>query len=138
MISQCSQSSIRSAWTHSILVLLMLSALAGGAGCGGGASPEQKAALARIAELGGRVNFKRGGYEVDLTQTPVENGDLAHLKEIPNLKNLDLQGTRIGDEGLEHLRGIKTLELVYLQRTIVTSEGVESLRKSLPNAEVNH
>jgi hypothetical protein len=119
------------------LLLTMLGMLAQGTGCGGGVPPEQKAAMARIAELGGRVNFKRGGYEVDLTQTPVENNDLAQLKQIPNLKNVDLQGTRVGDEGIEHLRSIDTLELVYLQRTGVTPEGAESLRKSLPKAEVN-
>ncbi len=94
--------------------------------------------MTRISELGGRVNFKRGGYEVDLTQTPVEDNDLVHLKQIPNLKNVDLQGTRISDEGLEHLRPISTLEIVYLQRTIVTRDAVENLKKSLPKAEVNY
>ena len=91
-----------------------------------------------ISELGGRVNFKRGGYEVDLTKTPVEDKDLAHLKQIPNLKNVDLQGTRITDAGLAHLGGIETLELVYLQRTIITPEGLEQFKKSLPKAEVNY
>jgi hypothetical protein len=107
-------------------------------GCGAGVTEEQKAAMARISELGGRVNFKRGGYEVDLQKTPVEDKDLAHLKQIPNLKNVDLQGTRIGDAGLEHLRGIDTLELIYLQRTVITREGLENLKKSLPKAEISH
>jgi hypothetical protein len=119
------------------LLLTMVGMLVQSMGCGGGVPPEQKAAMARIAELGGRVNFKRGGYEVDLTKTPVENKDLAQLKQIPNLKNIDLQGTRVGDEGIEHLQSIDTLELVYLQRTVVTPEGAERLRKSLPNAEVS-
>jgi hypothetical protein len=107
-------------------------------GCGSGVSEEQKAAMARISELGGQVNFKRGGYEVDLKKTPVEDKDLAHLKQIPNLKNLDLQGTRIGDAGIEHLKGIETLELVYLQRTVITREGLDDLKKSLPKAEINY
>ena len=94
--------------------------------------------MARISELGGRVNFERGGYEIDLTKTPVENKDLACLKKIPNLKNIDLQGTRITDEGLEHLRGIDTLEVVYIQRTIVSREAADSLKKALPKAEVNY
>jgi hypothetical protein len=107
-------------------------------GCGAGVTEEQKAAMARISELGGQVNFKRGGYEVDLKKTPVEDKDLAHLKQIPNLKNVDLQGTRIGDGGLEHLKGIETLELVYLQRTVITREGLEDLKKSLPKADISY
>ncbi len=107
-------------------------------GCGAGVTEEQKAAMSRISELGGRVNFKRGGYEVDLQKTPVEDKDLAHLKQIPNLKNVDLQGTRIGDAGIEHLKGIDTLELVYLQRTVITPEGLAELKKALPKAEINH
>ena len=131
----------RSIWWKSLrrgLPIAALLAVGAWSGCGGVVSAEQKEAMARITDLGGRVNFKRGGYEIDLTKTPVENKDLVHLKKIPNLKNVDLTGTRITDAGLEYLRSIDTLEFVYLQRTIVTREGAESLRKSLPRAEVNH
>jgi hypothetical protein len=121
-----------------VLWLAVFSLASSWMGCGAGVTEEQKAAMARIAELGGQVNFKRGGYEVDLKKTPVEDKDLAHLKQIPNLKNLDLQGTRIGDAGIEHLKGIDTLELVYLQRTVITREGLEELKKSLPKAEINY
>ena len=121
------------------VVLLAIFSLVGSwMGCGAGVSEEQKAAMARISELGGQVNFKRGGYEVDLKKTPVEDKDLAHLKQIPNLKNVDLQGTRISDAGLEHLSGIDTLELVYLQRTVITREGLANLKKALPKAEINY
>jgi len=124
---------------RSPIVLVAVSLLVGSwTGCGAGVTEEQKAAMARISELGGQVNFKRGGYEVDLKKTPVEDKDLAHLKQIPNLKNIDLQGTLVGDAGLEHISGIDTLELVYLQRTRITREGVESLKKSLPKAEINY
>lgn len=121
------------------LPLVCLLAIASVGGCGGAiVSPEQKEAMTKIADLGGRINFKRGGYEIDLTKTPVENKDLVHLTKIPNLKTLDLQGTRITDEGIEHLRSIETLEYVYLQRTIVTPEGAANLKKAIPKAEVNH
>jgi Leucine-rich repeat (LRR) protein len=122
-------------WAWPIACLL---AIGTWTGCGGTVSAEQKEAMARISDLGGRVNFKRGGYEIDLTKTPVENEDLVHLKKIPNLKNVDLSGTRISDEGLEHLRSIETLEFVYLQRTRVTREGAASFKQSLPKAEVTH
>ena len=106
-------------------------------GCGS-TSPEHKQALAKIQDIGGRVNIKRGGYEVDFTRTTVENDDLAHLKQIANLKNIDLQGTRISDAGLLHLREITTLEIVDLRRTKATLEAVDELRKALPKARIEH
>lgn len=105
-------------------------------GCGKGVTPEQTAAIARFQEIGGRVNVKRGGYEVDLTKTAVEDSDLAHLKHLSNLKNIDLQGTGVGDVGIDNLMGIESLEYVYLQRTKCTPEKVEALKKTIPKAEV--
>jgi hypothetical protein len=106
------------------------------AGCGTSLTPEQTAAIGKLQELGARINFKRGGYEVNLTDTLVEDKDLVHLQMIPNLKTLDLNGTRISDSGLEQLRSIDSLEFVDLTRTTATPDGVEHLRKSLPNTDV--
>jgi hypothetical protein len=107
-------------------------------GCGGPVSPEQKEAIARIQDLGGQVNFKRGGYEIDLKTSVVENEDLALLSKIPNLKVIDLDGTRVGDEGMQHLQAIRSLEMVSLQRTAVTREGIANLKKALPKIDVKH
>ncbi len=108
------------------------------AGCGAAMPPEQVEAMARIRDLGGKVNFKNGGYEVDLSGTGVEDADLACLKQIPNLHNLDLKGTRITDKGLDHIRGLQTIEFLYLERTTTTPEAVDELKKSLTKAEVHH
>ncbi|HEX3726069.1 MAG TPA: hypothetical protein VHV08_07485 [Pirellulales bacterium] len=128
----------RAGITRRILSLAGMLVVASVVGCGGGVSQEQQQVLTRIQDLGGRVNLKRGGYEVDLTKTGVEDADLAGLKHLPNLKNVDLQGTNVTDAGVAQLEGINTLEYVYVQRTGVTPEAVEKLRKSLPNAEVNY
>jgi hypothetical protein len=117
--------------------LVCLVAIAVLPGCSG-TSPEHKQALAKVQDLGGRVNIKRGGYEVDFTRTAVEDKDLANLKHIANLKNVDLQGTRVSDEGIVHLREIATLEMVDLRRTNVTGEAVADLRKALPKANIEH
>ncbi len=92
--------------------------------------------MAKLQNLGGRIDFRQGGYKVDLTKTPVEDKDLVHLQRVPKLKILDLQGLQITDEGLKFIEPIDTLELVFLQRTLATKEGVEALRKSHPKADI--
>jgi hypothetical protein len=121
----------RAAWS----ALLLLACLAG---CGGTGSPEQKQALAKVQQLGGKVNFKRGGYEVDLSRAAIGPGDLAELKHIANLKNVVLQSTPINDTAIPHLQGITTLEYIDLRRTAISPTGIESLKKSLPNAQIDH
>jgi hypothetical protein len=106
------------------------------AGCGSAITPEHTKTVTRMQELGGKVNLKRGGYEVDMRNTEVTDDDLADLKHVANLKNVDLRGTRVTDAGLEHLRSITTLEFVNLERSATSKEGVEKLRQALPNAEV--
>lgn len=115
--------------------LIVLGALAG---CGAKFSPEQTAAMAKIQELGGRVNYRNGGYQVDFTNTPVEDKDLEILKHIPNLRSVRLQGTPITDAGLPVLVSITSLEAIWLQRSYVTREGVDNLKKALPNADVQY
>jgi len=122
-------------WQLLALVCLLISLIAG---CGGSMSPEQKEAFMKLQAVGARVNFKEGGYEVDLSNTVVSDNDLVHLKKIEKLKTLDLRNTPVTDAGLEHIRSIETLEFIGLPRLTVTPEGAESLRKSLPNAEVMH
>jgi hypothetical protein len=105
-------------------------------GCGGGLPPEHTAAIVELQNLGARVNLKRGGYDVDMTNTAAEDKHLVHLPKISNLKTVDLRGTLITDAGLEYLKPITTLEHVELGRTGVTAEGVEGLQKALPNAAI--
>ena len=116
------------------LGLSLLLALA--AGCGSAASPEHTQALAKVQNIGAQINLKRGGYEVDFRDTGVEDDDLTCLKDIANLKNVNLVGTHVTDAGIEHLKPITTLEFVWLNRTIVSRDGAAALQKALPNADV--
>jgi hypothetical protein len=125
-----------SGWRWFALACLL--ALGAFGGCGATVSAEQKEVIAKIQDLGGRVDYKRGGYEVDLTKSAVENQDLALLTKIPNLKILDLGGTRVSDEGMQHLYAISSLEQVSVRRTAVTHEGIANLKKALPKVEVIH
>jgi hypothetical protein len=128
----------RSTYAVSRALSIALVLAASTAGCKGPVSPEQAAAMTKIQDLGGRTNFKHGGYEIDLTNTGVEDEDLACLKHFPNLKNVDLRGTRVTDKGLVHLQGITTLEFVSLQRSLVSPAAADSLGKQLPKAYVSH
>lgn len=92
--------------------------------------------MLRLRDIGAKLNLNNGGYEVDFRGTAVEDDDLAMLKQIPNLRNVNLQGTRVTDAGIEHLQGIDTLEFLYLQRTMITADKANELKKSL-KAEVN-
>ncbi len=105
-------------------------------GCGSPVTKEHTAAIAKIQDLGGSVNFKRGGYEVLLMGTATTNEDLPALKDISNLKSLDLRGTTVTDEGLVHLKSLTSLEFLNVERTGVTHDAAEELRKALPNADI--
>jgi hypothetical protein len=118
------------------LALAFLLSIGASGGCGGSVSQEQKEVIARIQDLGGRVNYKRGGYEVDLSKSSVENQDLPQLTKIPNLKTLSLDGTRIDDQGLQHLYAISSLEYITLRTPAVTRKGIADLKKALPNVIV--
>jgi hypothetical protein len=120
------------------LALTCLLAVGASGGCGGSVSADQKEALVKIQELGGRVNFKNGGYEVVLAKSAVEDQDLAQLTKIPKLKSVDLDSTRVSDKGIEHLHGISSLEFVSLRTTAVTREGITNLKKALPKIVVTH
>jgi hypothetical protein len=122
--------------TGGVCLTLVAALVAATGGCGSGASPEHKAAISKIQELGAEVNFKRGGYEVVWSGDEITNDDLANLKKISNLKSVDLRGTPITDEGLVHVESITTLEFINVQRTSVTAEAADALRKKLPNTDV--
>jgi hypothetical protein len=59
----------------------------------------------------------------------VTDAGLVHLKELINLKELNLEGTRVGDRGLQHLKGLTNLEWLSLIDTQVTSAGLECLKE---------
>src|SRR5262245_22929053 len=109
---------VRVAW------LLLATLLVTSAGCSTAPSPEQKKAMRKLQSVGGRVNFSRGGYEVDLRNSAVQDHDLAYLHDIENLKSVLLSGTHITDAGLEELYTLTTVETIDLTRTFAHPEAV--------------
>ena len=58
------------------------------------------------------------------------------LRSLPCLEVLALQGTVITDKGLETLKEVKELRHIELSATRVSDEGLSRLRLALPNCEI--
>jgi serine/threonine protein kinase len=65
---------------------------------------------------------------VNLQKAPVSNDDLARLKGLDGLIELDLGDTKVTDPGLIHLKGLKRLARLSLHYTAVTDAGLIHLR----------
>ncbi|HKB38219.1 MAG TPA: hypothetical protein VKD72_17355, partial [Gemmataceae bacterium] len=130
-------------------VLLGLLALAV-VGCSGKSEPEkneqlgvkdEQSAVKMVEKLGGKVmrDDKRPGkpvVAVDLYETKVTDAGLKELKELKNLRTLNLGGTGITDAGLKKLKEFKSLQGLNLMDTKVTDAGVKELMAALPELQV--
>jgi mono/diheme cytochrome c family protein len=65
--------------------------------------------------------------ELNLGGTAITDASLAHLKTATNLTRLGLQNTKITDAGLEHLKGLSKLTSLNVYGTAVTDKGLDSL-----------
>jgi hypothetical protein len=61
---------------------------------------------------------------------------LAHVGKLSKLKALWLTNAPVTDAALPHLRRLTGLEKLYLQGTKVTGAGVSELKKALPECRV--
>jgi hypothetical protein len=105
-------------------------------GCAEPMPPEHVAAITKFQGLGGRVVFHNGGYRLNMADSRVQDADLVFLKDIRDLKVLDLRGTQITDEGMEKLVTLKSLQSVMLTSSRVSPEGVEKLQQARPELTV--
>ena len=62
---------------------------------------------------------------------------LKDLKELGQLKDLDLSKTQVTDAGLKGLKGLKQLRSLDLSNTRVTDAGVKGLEEALPDCEIS-
>jgi Planctomycete cytochrome C/Leucine Rich repeat len=65
--------------------------------------------------------------ELNLGGTNISDASLVHLKSSANLTKLGLQNTKISDAGLEHLKGLTKLSSLNVYGTTVTDKGLDSL-----------
>ncbi|REK06776.1 MAG: hypothetical protein DWQ37_22290 [Planctomycetota bacterium] len=117
------------------LVLLFATLLSG---CGSPMPPEHTKAVARFQELGGEVNLRDGGFEVNLRDTLVQDDDLASLGDIQDLKAIDLRGTEVTPAALDYIRPIKTLDVVLLKGTKIPVEEIIRFDQELGEVDVLH
>ena len=66
-------------------------------------------------------------HRLVLSETPVEDADLAQLGDLANLTILNLRGSRVTDAGLVHLAPLRSLETLWLDSPGVTDEGMKSI-----------
>ena len=59
--------------------------------------------------------------------TKVTDAGLAHLRKLPRIEGLWLDGTSLTDAGLRHLKDLRTLKELYLGATGVTDAGLANL-----------
>jgi hypothetical protein len=65
---------------------------------------------------------------VDLHGTQVTDADLAVLKDLRELRTLDLRLTKIGDEGVGHLKNLTRLQNVsYAEALIIAFRHLPSV-----------
>jgi len=94
-----------------------------------GLNERQKAAKARIEELGGEVTpYDKTSVGVTLWKTKATDKDLEMLR-CYNLVALGLTGTKITDAGLVHIKDMKRLGDLELTDTAVTDAGLAHLTK---------
>jgi peroxiredoxin len=85
---------------------------------------DRPADLAPLSELG-TDDLQRITVPPGVT---LEDAQLAHIKSLTGLRELDLRGTSVGDAGLAHLRDLKSLRKLLLSDTKVTDEGLARLK----------
>ena len=99
----------------------------------------EKKAIAKIRETGALVleiaqNDNRLDVSYITAQAKITNEQLAPLKDLKRLANLNLRGLEIGDEALAYIAGQKTLVRLHLEKTKITDKGLEHV-KGLENLE---
>jgi len=76
-----------------------------------------------LAHLKGLTGLR----ELDLGYTKITDAGLAHLKGLTGLRELNLRHTKITDAGLAHLKGLTGLRKLYLVGTQFTDAGLPHL-----------
>jgi internalin A len=74
---------------------------------------------------------------LDLCATFVDDAALTNLENLTELRELDLSNTWVTDAGLKHLEKLMNLRTLDLRQTKVTDAGVAELRKALPGVSIS-
>lgn len=102
-------------------------------------APEEEAAVAWIAEKGGRIGKegeRRHVVSVDLGGTNLCDSELERLRDLHHLRHLELSRTAITDAGLRVLAPLKSLTYIDVSYTRVTQEGLDLLPSQHPKLKM--
>jgi Leucine-rich repeat (LRR) protein len=99
------------------------------AGCCRPSSADQPAALARVRQLGGKVELGPSGrvVKVDLMDIQTSDQDVAAIAALGDLAWLRLWGPAITDDGVRQLRKLPRLRKLQLLFTSMTDQGADCL-----------
>ena len=87
---------------------------------------ESVAAWAR--KWGGEASLQAGRLvSLSLLSTAMIDTELAHLKNLPDLRKLDLGATEVGDLGLQYVAELRGLRELRLDNTTVSDQGLRHL-----------
>lgn len=91
--------------------------------------------VAALEKLGARLERNEPGEvtAVDLSRSPITDAGLEHLRRLPQLQQLNLDGTRITDDGLVILKGLTNLRELDISDTQISDAGFAELQAALPN-----
>ena len=70
------------------------------------------------------------------TQRDVAQAMLLALKDLPDLRALDLSQVPVNDSDLENVAPLKELRQLDISDTKVTADGVAKLQQALPNCKI--
>jgi serine/threonine protein kinase len=73
---------------------------------------------------------------LQLKRAQISDAGLEQLKGLTTLRELNLSGTSVGDSGLEHLKGLTNLRTLDLTATLVTTKGLVALQTALPRCQI--
>jgi hypothetical protein len=120
----------RPAWGRAVPTLCALAVAFGGCGKKAPESPDA-AVLAALAPYDPKPTLNDQGrvVELKLDGSRVDDGALAHVKSLPELKVLSLYGTSITDGGLASLKDASKIEALGLGKTGVTRRGLSHLER---------
>jgi mono/diheme cytochrome c family protein len=101
-----------------------------------GLRADEQSAIAQVESYGGQVlGIAKDVEGVRVLIPPktfegrvLSDADLAVLKEIPHIVELDLKNAGIGDEGASHLSALSDLERLHLEKTKITDTGLGHLK----------
>ena len=75
--------------------------------------------------------------KLSLANTAVDDAALKNVEGLTNLMSINLYNTKVSDAGLANLKNMKFLRKVYGWKSQITEKGAAELKKTLPNVDVN-